>query len=86
MKTLAIETSCDDTSIALVSWEEGIFGVEYMKTADQLKTHNEYGGVVPQLAYQKHAENILPLIEEFLAKFGDKIIEEIDFITVTSQP
>ena len=43
MKTLAIETSCDDTSIALVAYEEGIFVVEEMMTTDQLALHNQYG-------------------------------------------
>ena len=86
VKTLAIETSCDDTSIALVSYEQGIFVVEYMKTTDQLSTHNQYGGVVPQLAYDKHAENILPLLETMIQDLGEGIKDDIDFITVTAQP
>ena len=43
MKTLAIETSCDDTSIALVSYKKDIFVVEEMMTTDQLAIHNQYG-------------------------------------------
>lgn len=86
MKTLAIETSCDDTSIALVSYEDGIFVVEYMMTVDQLEIHNKYGGVVPQLAYRKHAANIVPLVGDILEKFEKNIVDEIDFISVTSHP
>ena len=86
MKTLAIETSCDDTSVAIVSYEDGIFVVEYMMTIDQLKTHAKYGGVVPQLAYKKHAANIVPLVENILKTLGENIVDEIDFITVTSYP
>lgn len=83
MKTLAIESSCDDTSVAIIEYDNGYFSVKQMLTSDQTGLHNPYGGVVPELAYRAHAENILPLVEEI---GGSSLKDEIDMITVTGRP
>ncbi len=83
MKTLAIESSCDDTSLALVSYDDGYFSVDRIVVKSQTQIHAAYGGVVPELSYRAHAEHILPLVEEL---GGNDIADEIDAITVTGQP
>lgn len=66
MIILGIESSCDDTSVALLdSSEKGHF-VLAEKTASQIAVHATYGGVVPEVAGRMHAETIVPLIEEVL--------------------
>jgi len=64
MIILGIESSCDDTSVALVRADEGGFEILAEKTASQIEVHKKYGGVVPEIAGRCHAENISPLIEE----------------------
>lgn len=64
MIILGIESSCDDTSVALVKADEGDFEILAEKTASQIEVHKKYGGVVPEIAGRCHAENISPLIEE----------------------
>ncbi len=66
MLILGIETSCDDTSVALLnSSEQGHFVISE-KTASQIEIHKKYGGVVPEIAGRMHAEKIVPLLEEVL--------------------
>lgn len=83
IRTLAIETSCDDTSVAVVSFDGDRFAVEKMLAYSQLEVHEEYGGVVPELAARSHMEKILPLIE---ALGGEQLREQIDSISVTAYP
>jgi N6-L-threonylcarbamoyladenine synthase len=83
IKTLAIETSCDDTSIAIVHFDGSTFQIEDMKYYSQIKEHTKYGGVVPEIASRLHQEKIVGLIEEIGI---EKIKNEIDFITVTAEP
>ena len=81
MKILAIESSCDDTSVALLDCtEEGLLVIA-QKTASQIDVHKKYGGVVPEIAGRKHAEAILPVIEEVMNNQ-----EKPDLIAVTSGP
>lgn len=67
MIILGIESSCDDTSVALIEASEKGFLILSEKTASQIDIHKKYGGVVPEIAGRKHAEAIVPLIEEVLA-------------------
>ncbi len=62
MLTLAIETSCDDTSIALVRDTWTSFVVEKMRSFSQVTSHNQYGGVVPEIASREHAQQILHVL------------------------
>lgn len=66
MLILGIESSCDDTSVALLDCtKKGCFIIKET-TASQIEIHKKYGGVVPEVAGRLHAEKILPLIEEIL--------------------
>jgi N6-L-threonylcarbamoyladenine synthase len=80
--TLAIETSCDDTSIALVQRDGDDFSVELMRAASSIADHQKYGGVVPEIASRRHSEDIIPLIESF----GYDRIASVDSISVTTHP
>ena len=63
MLTLGIETSCDDTSVALL---ENNKNLRCFLVASQLKDHETFGGVVPELASRKHLENLIPLLSQLL--------------------
>ena len=81
-KTFAIETSCDDTSLGIVTFEDGIFSCEILRTHSQIQNHQQYGGVVPELAYRLHEEEILKIVREI----GYDRISQCDSITVTKEP
>ena len=67
MLMLGIESSCDDTSVALLDCsKKGCFVISE-KTASQINIHKKYGGVVPEIAGRLHAEKIVPLIEAVLS-------------------
>ncbi|MDD5547736.1 MAG: tRNA (adenosine(37)-N6)-threonylcarbamoyltransferase complex transferase subunit TsaD [Candidatus Pacebacteria bacterium] len=84
---LAIETSCDDTSIAVVKCSGGVnapkFEVLSNIVSSQIKIHRPFGGVVPNLAKREHIKN-LPKILKLTAKNFD--IKKIDYIAVTVGP
>ena len=79
---LAIESSCDETSMSIVK-----NGCKEIATviSTQMDTHANYGGVVPEIASRMHIENITIVLEEVLTKANMKI-EEIDTIAVTYGP
>ena len=82
--TLAIETSCDDTAVALLG---GARKVLADSISSQIDSHSAYGGVVPELASRMHQEAMLPLLESALAQAGVKNPrEELGLITVTAGP
>ena len=58
MKVLGIETSCDETSVALADAE----GVHANMVSSQIELHGHFGGVVPELASRAHVRNALPVI------------------------
>lgn len=66
MLILGIESSCDDTSVALLDCSAKGYFVLSEKTASQIDIHKKYGGVVPEIAGRMHAEKIIPLIEAVL--------------------
>lgn len=75
---LAIETSCDDTSLALVRYEKDTFSVSRMLSYSQVKTHASYGGVVPEIASREHAQQILHVLYHLI--IGDTIeIQDIQY-------
>ena len=63
MLILGIETSCDETGVAIYDSEKGLLG---HKLYSQIKLHAKYGGVVPELASRDHINYIIPLINELL--------------------
>lgn len=77
---LAIESSCDDTSCAILRNNEVLSNV----TANQ-KIHEQYGGVVPELASRDHQKNILPVVDAALKKAGVEL-SQINAIAVTRGP
>ncbi|MEM7357663.1 MAG: tRNA (adenosine(37)-N6)-threonylcarbamoyltransferase complex transferase subunit TsaD [Pseudomonadota bacterium] len=82
MRILGIETSCDDTGVAIYDTDQGLLGhVLY----SQIKTHEEYGGVVPELAARDHIRKVLPLIDTVLDKAGCEA-SSIDGVAYTSGP
>ena len=68
MFILGIESSCDDTSVALLDCSQKGCFVKKEKTTSQINLHKKYGGVVPEIAGRAHAEKIVPLIEEILKR------------------
>jgi N6-L-threonylcarbamoyladenine synthase len=81
-QVLAIETSCDDTSVAIVT-ETG--EVRHVISAHQNKVHEVFGGIVPEIASRNHTYHLLPLIDECLKKAGFTM-NDIDGFAVTSRP
>lgn len=82
MLVLGIETSCDETSVALVSSDKKI--LEH-KILSQIDIHQPYGGVVPELSSRSHVEHLHPLILDLLNDSSTSL-NEIDGIAVTAGP
>lgn len=82
MRVLGLETSCDETGVAVYDSERGLLAhVLYT----QIALHAEYGGVVPELASRDHVRKLLPLINEVMAASGSTA-SDIDGIAYTSGP
>ena len=79
---LAIETSCDETAVAIVAHGGGVLASE---VASQIALHQPYGGVVPEVASRNHLTQLKPLIRRALDKAGFGI-EKIDVFAATSGP
>src|SRR4030065_927836 len=74
MNILAIETSCDETSVAMLKAKGGLknpsFDVLSNIVLSQVKLHAEWGGVVPNLAKREHQANLIPVLKKALEKSG----------------
>ncbi|MEY3201101.1 MAG: tRNA ((37)-N6)-threonylcarbamoyltransferase complex transferase subunit TsaD [Pseudomonadota bacterium] len=79
---LGIETSCDETGVALYDTERGLLG---HVLHSQVALHAEYGGVVPELASRDHIRRLLPLIEELMGRAGCAL-SDLDAIAYTAGP
>ena len=82
MLILGIETSCDETGVAIYDSEKGLLG---HKLYSQIKLHAKYGGVVPELASRDHINYIIPLIHDLLSDCKINI-QNIETIAYTSGP
>ena len=82
MRILGIETSCDDTSVALFDSDRG---VAQNLVSSQVDLHNHFGGVVPELASRAHLVNLLPLVDHLLER-GDLKLADLDGVAVTAGP
>ncbi len=82
VKTLAIETSCDDTSLSIVSFDGQRFTNEKMTAYSQISNHQKYWWVVPELASRLHSEKIIHLLEDI---WLDQI-NDVDFFSITASP
>ena len=70
---LAIESSCDETSIAIIKDDELLANV----VATQISMHQQFGGVMPELASRLHCENVLYVLDEAVRKANIKL-EDVD--------
>ncbi len=82
MLVLGLETSCDETGVALYDSERGLLADALFS---QIDLHRVYGGVVPELASRDHVKRMLPLIRQVLAE-ADCAVTEIDGIAYTAGP
>lgn len=80
--TLGIESSCDETGVALYQMGRGLLA-HALHT--QVVMHSEYGGVVPELASRDHVHRVLPLLREILRE-ADVSLSQIDAIAYTQGP
>ena len=91
MIVLGIETSCDETGVALydtAAWENGDLaakGILGQGLHSQIAMHREYGGVVPELASRDHISRVLPLLDESLAQ-AKLTLGQIDAVAFTQGP
>ncbi|MET0289905.1 MAG: tRNA (adenosine(37)-N6)-threonylcarbamoyltransferase complex transferase subunit TsaD [Pseudoxanthomonas sp.] len=86
MKVLGIETSCDETGVAV--YDTSLSGVEALRAHavySQIALHAEYGGVVPELASRDHVRKLLPLIRQTLAEAGLET-RDLDGVAYTAGP
>jgi len=82
MRVLGIETSCDETGVAIYDSERGLLA---HTTYTQTEIHAQFGGVVPELASRDHVRKILPVIEDVLAK-ASLTTSDIDGVAFTKGP
>ena len=82
MKILAIETTCDETAAAILGDDLTIYA---SVVASQEDLHEQYNGVVPEIAARAHVERILPVIHETVQKSGFSL-EDLDAIAVANTP
>ena len=88
MKVLGLETSCDETGLAIFDSEqvgEDNKGLVGQVLYSQVELHANYGGVVPELASRDHIRKLVPLLNELLAQC-DVSKDEIDAIAYTKGP
>ncbi len=80
MRVLGIETSCDETGVAVYDGERGLLA---HRLYSQIDLHRLYGGVVPELASRDHVQRLLPMIRDCLAEAG---LERVDGVAYTAGP
>ncbi len=86
MKVLGIESSCDETGVAVYdTTQTGAAGLRAHAVYSQIALHAEYGGVVPELASRDHVRKLLPLIRQTLAEAGLGV-GDIDGVAYTAGP
>lgn len=85
MKILAVESSCDETSVAVVECSDDGFVIKSNIVASQIETHRLYGGVVPEIASRAHIEAVSSITSEALDTAGITL-KEVDCIAVTTHP
>ena len=82
MRVLGIETSCDETGIAIYDDQQGLLANQLYS---QVKLHADYGGVVPELASRDHVRKTVPLIQAALKEAG-LTAKDIDAVAYTAGP
>lgn len=79
---LCLETTCDETAAAIISQELEVLG---SVVATQEKLHEEFSGVVPEIAARAHVERILPVIDQTLRQ-SKMELSELDAVAVANTP
>ncbi len=82
MRVLGIETSCDETGVAVY---DTVLGLRAHALFSQIALHAEYGGVVPELASRDHVRKLLPLVRQILAESG-LTVSDLDGVAYTAGP
>ena len=82
MRVLGIETSCDETGVAVFDAERGLLAHALYS---QVRLHAEFGGVVPELASRDHVRKLLPLVKQVLVE-ADTTPGEISGVAYTAGP
>src|SRR5436305_8536105 len=86
MRVLGIESSCDETGVALVDAQgRGVPTLLADALHSQIEMHQAYGGVVPELASRDHIRRVLPLAETVLAK-AKAGVRDLDVVAYTRGP
>jgi N6-L-threonylcarbamoyladenine synthase len=86
MQVLGIETSCDESGAALVRWHgDEVPQLLAHALYSQVEMHQDYGGVVPELASRDHIRRVLPLMRKVLAEAGGRL-REVDLVAYTRGP
>jgi N6-L-threonylcarbamoyladenine synthase len=85
MNVLGIETSCDETSAAVVFESDGVWSIGSNVVASQIAIHREWGGVVPELASRQHIRDICGVVRAALAT-ASVDLKSLDAIAVTQGP
>jgi N6-L-threonylcarbamoyladenine synthase len=83
LKVLGIETSCDETAVAIINDQKQILAHQILS---QINEHKDYGGVVPEIAARAHIDAIDTLISASMNEAGIKRYEDLDAIAVTAGP
>ncbi|HSN17907.1 MAG TPA: tRNA (adenosine(37)-N6)-threonylcarbamoyltransferase complex transferase subunit TsaD [Gammaproteobacteria bacterium] len=81
MRVLGIETSCDETGVAVYDTSRGLLAHALYS---QIRLHAEYGGVVPELASRDHVQKLLPMVQKVVAEAGGP--EGLDGVVYTAGP
>ncbi len=85
MYILGMESSCDETSAAIVEYKDGSFEIRSNIVASQIETHRLYGGVVPEIASRAHIEAITGITTEALESAGITL-SDVGCVAVTTHP
>ena len=85
MYILGMESSCDETSAAVVEYNDGVFEIKSNIVASQIETHRLYGGVVPEIASRAHIEAVSSITTEALDGAGITLAD-LDCVAVTTHP
>jgi N6-L-threonylcarbamoyladenine synthase len=83
VRVLGIETSCDETGVAVYDTAQGLLA---HRLYSQVAMHAEYGGVVPELASRDHVRKLLPLVKEVLTDAGCHDFQGLDGVAYTAGP
>lgn len=84
-RLLAIETSCDESAVAIINDDSGTPVIQDAVISSQIKIHRQYGGVVPEVASRNHSLN-LPILVEELVKRNEVELSEFDGFAATGGP